>query len=93
MSKASHPPRAGALRALHTPRTVRVEADERGDPVRVRLRGRPPRRVEQIRERWRIDDEWWRIPIARLYFDLVLENGRSLILYFDEAEAHWLVHE
>ncbi len=67
--------------------------DERGDPVRVRLPGRPPRRVEQIRERWRIDDEWWRSVVSRVYFDLVLENGRSLVLFLDETDARWLVHE
>ena len=87
------PAHQGALRALHTPRPVRVEANGSGDPVRIRLPGRPPRLVEQIRERWRIDDEWWRRVVARVYFDLVLENGRSLILYHDETDGRWLVHE
>lgn len=84
---------ANALRPLHTPRSIRVYADDRGDPKAVRLKGRPPREVVQIRERWRIDDEWWRKPIARIYYDLVLDSGRSLVLYFDEIESKWLVHE
>jgi len=70
-----------------------VRADDRGDPTVVQLRGRPSREVAQIRERWRIDDEWWRRPIARIYYDLVLDNGRSMVLYFDELESHWLMHE
>lgn len=86
------------LRALHQPRTARVWTDEDGWPVRVQIlrrgvRARAAHAVHQVRERWRIDDEWWRAPIARMYFDLVLDTGRSLILYFDEHEGAWFVHE
>ena len=84
---------ANALRPLHAPRSVRVRADNRRDPALVQLPGRPARRVAQIRERWRIDDEWWRSTISRTYYDLVLENGRSLVLYHDEVDSCWLVHE
>jgi hypothetical protein len=85
------------LRALNEPRPVRVEADARGIPVRVaractRARdGRPGRRVTAVRETWRIDDEWWRRPISRLYHSVVLENGKSVTLYRDLVDGGWYV--
>ena len=45
--------------------------------------------VVQIREIWRIDDEWWREPVARLYFDVVLEEGKRTILYRDLTDGRW----
>jgi len=42
--------------------------------------------VERVRDRWRIDDEWWRErPIARLYYALLLEDGTFLTVYRDLA--------
>jgi len=45
--------------------------------------------VVQIREIWRIDDEWWRDPVSRLYFDVVLEEGKRTILYRDLTDGRW----
>lgn len=46
-------------------------------------------KVVQIREIWRIDDEWWREPVSRLYFEVVLENGKRSVLYRDLARGGW----
>ena len=78
------------LRALNEPRPVRVQADAQGTPVRVGD-GRQIRRVEAIRETWRIDDEWWRRPISRLYHCVVLENGKSVTLYLDLVDGGWYI--
>lgn len=88
------------LRPLDAPFPVRVRTDREGRPVEI-LRGtREGRgvrgsvragRVAAIREIWRIDDEWWRRPIARLYHEVVLENGRILTLYLDLIEGGWWV--
>ncbi len=48
-------------------------------------------RVACIREIWRIDDEWWRRPISRLYHQVVLENGKMMTLYRDLVEGGWYV--
>lgn len=85
------PPRR--LLALHTPRGVNVRVDAHGRPWAIQFKGKKPSTVEHIRECWRIEDEWWRSPIARMYFDLVLENGRALTLYLDETTKQWYVHE
>jgi len=93
--------RPDRLRPLNAPRPILVEADERGRPVRVmrraefgvRNRGRPsPQQGEGVRailERWRIDDEWWRREISRMYFQVVLEGGQLLTLFHDLIEDLW----
>ncbi|MFW6200311.1 MAG: hypothetical protein ACOC8K_07055 [Gemmatimonadota bacterium] len=45
--------------------------------------------VVQIREIWRIDDEWWREPVSRLYFEVVLEDGKRAVLYRDLTDGRW----
>lgn len=81
-----HPPR---LRSLGRPRPVEVRTDDQGEPRFVRLPGRPARQVAAVRERWRIDDEWWRHPISRSYRAVVLDDGRPVTLYRDLLEDRW----
>jgi hypothetical protein len=47
--------------------------------------------VEAVRETWRIDDEWWRRPISRVYHTVVLEDGKSVTLYQDLAAGGWFM--
>ena len=87
---------ASRLKPLGSPQGARVRVDEAGTPVAVvvgKRRGMPlrPLRVTAIRERWRIDDEWWRRPLSRDYASVVLEDGRSMILYLDRIEGGWWV--
>src|SRR5947199_623791 len=59
--------RADRLRALNAPEPVTVELDANCQPAAVR-RSKDTgggQSVEAILEDWRIDDEWWRQPIAR----------------------------
>jgi len=83
-----HRPR---LKPLDQPRAVTVRTDEQGVPVHVRLPGKPARRVAAVRERWRIDDEWWRETISREYWAVVLDDGRMLTLYRDLSDEAWYV--
>jgi hypothetical protein len=78
------------LRALNAPRPARVQADELGVPVWI-VQGRRHLRVDTVRETWRIDDEWWRRPISRVYHTVVLEGGRSVTLYHDRVRGEWFV--
>ena len=77
------------LRPLGEPRPVHVRTDETGEPTHVRLPGKTARRVEAVRERWRIDDEWWRQPISREYRAVVLDDGRPITLYHDLLAGAW----
>jgi len=81
------------LRPLDQPRAVTVHTDKYGEPVHVRLPGKPARQVEAVRERWRIDDEWWRELISREYIAVVLDNGRALTLYHDLADGLWYMQK
>lgn len=81
---------AGTLRPLNRPTPVEVRADREGRPVALRLRkGGSLERVAQLRERWQIDDEWWRRPVSRLYCQLALESGRMVTLYRDLVDGSW----
>ncbi len=68
------------------PEPVRVIAED-GRPVMVQVRRRNLR-VTEIINTWRIDDEWWREPITRLYFFLELENGARLTLFLEKGKWH-----
>jgi hypothetical protein len=79
----------GQVRPLNRPRPVRVEAGEDGRPTAVYLSGqRCP--VEAVLETWRIDDEWWRLrPVSRLYYSLLLKDGRTVTVYHDLVRGRW----
>lgn len=86
MNRANKP--IGRIRPLNRPRPVRVDTNEHGLPARVRVRDRW-KRVEAVLEMWRIDDEWWREPISRAYYTLLLEGGRHLTIYEDLVDGRW----
>jgi hypothetical protein len=51
----------------------------------------PCRRIEEIIETWRIDDEWWRTPVSRRYVDVVLEGGGHVVLFEDLTTGQWFM--
>lgn len=92
--RAADPRRGGTagerLRPLGAPRAAEVVLDPDGTPAAVMV-GRRLRGVCAVRERWRIDDEWWRTPLARDYLTVVLQDGRPLTLYHDLVKGGWWV--
>lgn len=84
------PLRADRLRALNLPVRVAVTTDPAGLPQSVQ-REDGDLAVEEIRELWRIDDEWWRSPIIRCYADVVLAGGKRVILYQDLVTGDWWI--
>jgi len=96
-------PRVDRLRAVNLPKPVAVERDAEGKPVAVELHGKretgngkrrsadPPINlsVEYLGEEWRIDDEWWRHPIARRYVEVMLDGGGRVVLYEDLITGEW----
>lgn len=65
-----------------------MRTDLHGTPVAVR-RQRRWVGVAAERERWRIDDEWWRRPVSRMYHVVALDDGTLLTLYRDETDGRW----
>lgn len=76
------------MRPLAMPRPIRVRTDAHDRPEALWSHGRWTR-IEAIRERWRIEDEWWRNPISRDYHIVVLEGGRWMTLYRDRRTGAW----
>ena len=82
-------PGAGALRPLNLPTPVTVEEDGQQRPVSIVLRGSRVR-VESIDDQWEIDEEWWREkPIFRTYYQVTMEDGRSITLFQDRLSGGW----
>jgi hypothetical protein len=66
---------------------VLVEGHADGTPRRVNRRG-----VAFVREEWRVVDRWWtEEPVARRYFDVVLETGENAVVYRDEEAGRWFL--
>jgi len=80
--------RTGATKPLNLPEALQVEEDRAGMPVAVRLKRRHT--VLTVEDCWRIDDEWWRSePVSRLYYTVVLDSGRRMILCHNLIDRHW----
>ena len=74
-----------ALRRLATPRPVPVVTGDRGVPARV-----GPLLVEVLLEEWVVEDRWWTgQPLRRRYFELVLVNGRNVVVFRDLVDGGW----
>ena len=77
--------RARFARAVNQPRPAVVEARVDGTPVQV---NRQP--VALLREEWRVVDRWWtEEPVARRYFEVVLQSGENAVVFRDETCRCW----
>lgn len=73
------------LRRLYVPRPVKVEADRAGKPVTV-----DGAAVEALREEWVVEDRWWTPqPLGRHYFELVLSDGRNIVVFRSIGSKRW----
>ena len=73
------------LRRLYVPRPVGVEADEAGKPTSI-----DGVAVETLREEWVVEDRWWTPdPLGRHYFELVLADGRNLVVFRSIVSKRW----
>ena len=70
---------------LNAPRPALVEANASGVPQLVNRQS-----VALVREEWRVVDRWWTDePVARRYFDVVLETGENAVVYRDDESGSW----
>ncbi len=68
---------------IYWPLPVVVEMGENGGPQRV-----AGVTVEMVREEWLVEDRWWTpAPLSRRYFELVLADGRDLVVFREPAEG------
>jgi hypothetical protein len=48
------------------------------------------RAVEHVRDEWRVDEGWWSgHRLRRVYFDLVLDDGRDAVVFRDLDDGSW----
>lgn len=67
---------------------IEVKACDDGCPSVVKVRGRHLRVAATV-NMWRIDEEWWRRPVSRIYFLLEFENGAVLTVFQDLESGRW----
>ena len=65
---------------------IDAELDEAGRLVAIRWNGR--RETVEVCNQWRVDEDWWRAPIARDYFKVVGARWLALV-YRDRIEGTW----
>jgi hypothetical protein len=74
----------GAKR-LDPPREVGIELGADGLPASF---GRT--RIDSVLEDWLVEDRWWSDrPVRRRYLELVLENGRCVLVFRDLNTGRW----
>jgi hypothetical protein len=74
-------------RRLGNPKPAAVEADPRGVPVAVEAVA-----VDSLREEWIVEDRWWTgSPLRRRYFELVLIDGRNVVVFRDLVGGSWFL--
>jgi hypothetical protein len=74
-------------RRLGTPEPAAVAADKRGVPTMV-----GPAQVDSLREEWVVEDRWWTgQPLRRRYFELVLTDGRNVVVFRDLVGGGWFL--
>ena len=87
VSHSRTPARAGQLRPLNQPKQIDVVVERDRPAVLIDRSHR--HRIEQIQDTWVIDDEWWRDPISRQYFQVLLEGGTVRTIYHDRTSDTW----
>ena len=46
--------------------------------------------MEFVREQWVVEDRWWTSkPLRRRYFELVLDDGRNVVVFRDLVSRRW----
>ena len=74
-------------RRLGAPEPAAIAADERGGPIAL-----GPAPVDSVREEWVVEDRWWTgRPLRRRYFELVLVNGRNVVVFRDLVGGGWFL--
>jgi hypothetical protein len=67
---------------VYWPLPVQVRADGDGAPLDVSGVA-----VEAVREQWLVEDRWWTPKsLQRSYFEVVLADGRNVVVFREPAE-------
>ena len=78
--------RAVVTRLLRGHEAIEAELDAAGALVAIRWNGR--REMVEVCNRWRVEEAWWREPIARDYFKVAGDRWLALV-YLDRVDGSW----
>lgn len=73
-------------RLLREHPSIDVELDAAGALVAISWNGR--REAVEVCNRWRVEEAWWREPIARDYYKIVSARWLALV-YLDRVDGSW----
>ena len=73
-------------RLLREHPAIEVETDPTGQPTVIVWNGR--REPVEVCNRWRVEEAWWRDPIARDYVKVVGQRWLALV-YLDRVDGTW----
>jgi hypothetical protein len=78
---------AGSARRLGTPKPTSVIPGDGGSPRNIAGRD-----VDCVREEWVVEDRWWTgRPLRRRYFEVVLLDGRNVVVFRDLVGGGWFL--
>lgn len=70
---------------LGRPRVAEVLAGAGGIPIQLGAAS-----VDSVLEDWLVEDRWWtERPVRRRYMELVLVNGRCVLVFRDLTTGRW----
>jgi hypothetical protein len=75
------------MKSPYEPERIEIAAHG-GQPFAVRLKTRNIL-VKNVENVWRIDEEWWRKQVSRLYFLLELESGARITVFQNVLDGRW----
>jgi len=70
------------------PKEIAVLVNGSGEPIWI-VCGEGYRGVGKVQNRWRIDDEWWRNEISRMYYELLLSDSSVITVFQDLLNGKW----
>lgn len=73
---------------VNMPKEITVVVDGSGEPNSIVCQ-RGKWRVARVQNRWRIDDEWWRSEISRMYYELLFADGSVSTVFKDLESGKW----
>jgi hypothetical protein len=66
-----------------------MRADTAGVPTALRRNGEWLPVIELL-DRYRTDDRWWtERPVSRTYYEVLLQDGRTVTVFRDEIKGSW----
>ena len=73
--------------SVYRPQPVWVKTGTGGEPAAV-----DSATVDAVREEWLVEDRWWTLkPVRRRYLELVLADGRNVVVFQEAGDESWFL--